>query len=182
MEVAAVGTTAVTRSIDIAPTIEGLALLALRGSPSDAVADPRFSGSDLSASIRGDAGPPALRAYMHTALFSPRVWEDYRHLDALASRVPEPEYVWVSLREADRWWTLRRPPGGSFAVSHYDLATDPGLSRDLFDADDPEHAAVAERLQRYKGELVVHAKGRERVRPLSREEETERLRALGYIE
>ena len=171
----------VTRSIDVAPTVEALAGLV----PRPIASDPRLVGRDLTKAIRATGDADVLPAYMHTAMLSRAVWDQHKHLKGLASRYPErgPDHAWASLREGDLWWTLRRPPGGEFGVGFYDLSADSGLTQDRFDPANPEHAATADRLREYKSRLVdAYADRRRRARGLPTAEEKRRLCALGYIE
>jgi arylsulfatase A-like enzyme len=170
----------VTRSIDLYPTLAGLA-----GVP---VADPGVEGLDLSTALRGRAPAPELVAFSHT----PKVRSDVvqralREWDLFASYYPTDgiEHIWVSMRKGDRVFKLRKLPSGEFGFEAFDLARDPGETHDLYRADDPEHAEIAAQLVRYKAALVAAhdsvPAGEGSKSPVD-DYQLKALRELGYIQ
>jgi arylsulfatase A-like enzyme len=169
----------VTRSIDVFPTLAGLARVAI---PAGSVA-----GVDLSPALRGEAEPPALQAFSFTPLV-PQVLLDVSRarggtrLDALFPD-QEPERIWTSLRDGDRVYKLARPAGGELERLVYDLASDPAELRNLHDPEDPLQRARFAALEAYRGELIRRIEERTRGgEPLAEPELLERLRRLGYVE
>lgn len=71
-------------------------------------------------------------------------------------------------------------PGGSRV---YDLARDPGLTQDLFEAGDVGQAAVRAQLEEYRASIVERYEraAQDPLGNLSVEEQTEHLRELGYV-
>jgi arylsulfatase A-like enzyme len=165
---------AVTRSIDLLPTLAGLA-----GVPLDPI---EGGGIDLAPAIRGESAPPELLAFSHTALFQEAFWQSKRDYRELAALFPEPlpELMWVAVRERDRFFKLRRLPGQEWSTSLFDLASDPGETRDLYDPDDAQHQEMSKRLGAYKQALVEAAYESTEVVP--RDRALELLRSLGYVE
>jgi arylsulfatase A-like enzyme len=169
----------VTRSIDVYPTLAGLAGVPLR--------DPGVTGVDLSRVVRGEAEPPELLAFSHTPKVRDDVVERAQQQWALfASYYPSPsiEHVWVSVRSGDLVVKLRRRADGAFGFEAFDLASDPDERRDLFDPANPDHARLAHELERYKAELVAthDAAEAETATPAVDEKQLEALRRLGYVE
>jgi hypothetical protein len=170
----------VTRSIDLYPTLAGLA-----GVP---VADHGIDGLDLSAALRGQEPPPELVAFSHI----PKVRSDVvqralREWGLFASLYPSDgiEQIWVSMRKGDRVFKLRRLLGGQFGFEVFDLASDPWERRNLFRAEDPEHAEIAAALVRYKAGLIAAHDGvpaGEGSKSPLRDHELKALRELGYIQ
>jgi len=165
---------AVTRSIDLFPTLAALADVSLDSFAGD--------GVNLAPAIRGKEAPPALLAFSHTALFQPAYWESKRDYAELAALFPEPlpELMWVAVRDRDRFFKLRRLPGEAWRTSLFDLAADPGETTDLYDPDDPEQREMSRRLAEYKQALVDAAYRSSDVVP--RDRALELLRSLGYVE
>jgi arylsulfatase A-like enzyme len=170
----------VTRSIDLYPTLAGLA-----GVP---VADHGIDGLDLSAALRGQEPPPELVAFSHT----PKVRSDVvqralREWSLFASLYPSDgiEQIWVSVRKGDRVFKLRRLPDGQFGFEVFDLASDPWERRNLFRAEDPEHAEIAAALVRYKAGLVAahdRVPAGEGAKSPVDGHQLKALRELGYIQ
>ncbi len=166
----------VTRSIDVLPTLLGLA-----GLPVPPPAEGR--GVDLSAALRGEE-PPRLRAWSHTVTIPPPVleasekWGLFRQLNP---RV-DPELMWVQVRDGDRVYQLRRDLAGEVVPAVFDLASDAGELQDLFTGDGDECRVFAE-LGRYRERLVrayhEHVASGEEIDP---ERARELLRSLGYID
>lgn len=167
----------VSRSIDVFPTLAGLAGVAL---PDD---DGR--GADLSAALVGREPRPELTAYSHTALIAEPVLEASRRwglFHRLQPRV-DPELMWVQLRDRDRVWQLRRSPYGEPVAAVYDLASDPFELDDLHDPDDPDQRRAFADLRRYRERLIAAwhehaARGEE----IGRERQEELLKSLGYVD
>jgi len=163
----------VTRSIDVFPTLCGLAGIEVSSSLVD--------GTDLSAAMRGKAEPPHLLAYSHTTTIDKRY--DHLHqgtlLRALNPR-DDPTLIWVRVRDGDMVYQHRYLGQGHFRYEVFDLATDPEERENLFDPENPTHREMVARLQAYRRRLVdgyfAHNAGE-----LSREEADRRLRDLGYI-
>jgi arylsulfatase A-like enzyme len=170
----------VTRSIDVYPTLAGLA-----GVSAPAV---EGIGVDLSRSIGGGASHRDLLAFSHSAVLP------YMGVAAVGRPGAEkfgsffprrdPELMWVSVRSGDLFYKLRRLDGRDLTPAVYDLARDPGESENLFDPDDATQAAMLARLERYRRSMITgyefwegRAKG-----GLSDEEQLELLRSLGYVE
>jgi arylsulfatase A-like enzyme len=170
----------VTRSIDVFPTLAGLAGIPL---PRDS----KLQGRDLSRVFSGGE-VPELVAYSHTGLI-PSVLEDEpeAHVRYLNSFFPEPdiETTWVGLRSGDRVWKYRRMPGQDWAFSVFDVVTDPAERIDRFREGEAEHQRMARLLVEYKQELEAAKADWDARRggepSMSREELTERLRALGCV-
>jgi arylsulfatase A-like enzyme len=169
----------VTRSIDVYPTLAGLA-----GVPVD---DGGVTGVDLAPVLRGEAAPPALQAFSHT----PKVRSDIVqraqaswHHFARYYPSTDIEEIWVSVRDGDRVFKLRKMPDGSFGYEHFDLSSDPEERHDLFRRADSRHAEMAARLDRYKAEIVAahDAAEAERATPELEERQLRALRELGYVQ
>jgi arylsulfatase A-like enzyme len=163
----------VTRSIDVFPTLAGLCGIDLVGRG--------VQGDDLSAEILGEEPREERLAYSHTTTIGPLHEEDFRSWE-LASRFwgsTDPELIWVRVRDGDRVWKWRNLDGTTWGPQAFDLAADPWEERDLFDPDDPEDAAMLQRLKAYKG-LLVERFG-ETTSDLPEDAEA-RLQDLGYIE
>jgi hypothetical protein len=151
------------------------------------VTDPGVTGADLSPVLRGEAPPPELLAFSHTPKVRSDVVARAQSKWALFARyypTTGMEHVWVSVRKGDLVYKLTKQPDGSFGFKVYDLARDPEERHDLFRSDDPEHAAMAERLERYKEALIVAhdaAEAEKATREVDRRE-LEALRELGYVQ
>jgi arylsulfatase A-like enzyme len=175
----------VTRSIDLFPSVAGLAgVLPPELPPSDSI-----TGVDLSRVILGEEEAPTLGAYSHSAVFptkslrrhAPEMRLFFEHF-AEASI----ETTWVALREGDTVLKYRRGLDGEWRFEAYDLATDPAEERDIYDPADPSLRSMTERLRRYKVDLMeAYADWQElRGTPADglSEEDLRRLRSLGYIQ
>jgi len=168
----------VTRSVDVFPTLAGLAGLAPDGLPTT-------DGEDLAPVLRARAAPPVLHAYVHTAVISAAQsskQDSYPLRDGLFP-ASDPTSMWVGRRDDDLFYQLRRLDGEHWRVSLFDLARDPGLERDLFDESDPNHARVAKRLASYKAQLVEAYEHFAALpgRDLSLRDQLRKLRELGYV-
>lgn len=169
---------AVTRSIDVLPTLAGLAGLGPLA--------PAPDGLDLAPLLRGDARPPVLAAYAHTSLVQPAILASPAFAgSALEAMFPrhDPALMWVARRAGDRVLTWRAvdPAAGEFGPAAFELGRDPFELADTFDAA-ADGAALAELLA-YKRRLVARA-GEVLGQPpaLTDADRDARLRALGYLE
>ena len=166
---------AVTRSIDVFPTLAGLAGLKL---PLDA----RLDGSDLSAAVLGERAAPELLAFSHTStLGAPRVKRYRRDRLAMAEAVmpePVPENMWVRVRAGDRIWQTSRVRPAEERTESFDLAADPGRTHDLFDPADEHDRDMAAKLAAYRRRLVDGFRDEE---DMSQREILDRLKGLGYV-
>jgi arylsulfatase A-like enzyme len=172
-----------TRSVDVFPTLLGLAGIEVRDRR-------QFEGIDLSPALFGREPAPALSAFSHTGLPSDRF---LRHIYLSPNREAwslvrtrfgrnDPALIWVSLREGDLNYRLRSLDG-HFALEAFDLASDPAQTRDLYRTDSARHADAGERLERYKAHLVASYSHEEaKAASLPDDEEAEALRSLGYIQ
>jgi arylsulfatase A-like enzyme len=169
----------VTRSIDVYPTLAGLA-----GVPAPAVDG---AGVDLTPAIRGGTSHRDLLAFSHSAVLPylavPAVGRPGARRFGFFFPRRDPELMWVSVRSGDRFYKLRRLNGRDLTPAVYDLARDPGESENLFDPDDSTQAEMLDRLERYRRSLISgyefwegRAKG-----GLSNAEQLELLRSLGYV-
>jgi arylsulfatase A-like enzyme len=179
----------VTRSIDVYPTMAGLCGIEL---PTDA----DIEGVDLSAAVLGEETPPDLVAFSHTSTLGPNLLElsfgteDFTgdgRIDAgpltpwtlVMERIPteDVQWCWVGARHGDTM-AKRIWDGSEFQYELYDLATDPGETRSLFDPGIGQHRALAAQLDAYY-ERLLHG-------PYAKTElsakDLENLEALGYVE
>jgi arylsulfatase A-like enzyme len=163
-----------TRSIDVAPTLAGLAGLA---PPAGAM-----QGIDLSPVLRGAAPPVHNAAFSHTMLLNELIAADQPN--TLLGRLFKPEDVdgmWVAAREGDRTYKLARRDGTTWTEEAYDLAADPHEARNVYDPRSPRDQAAMAELRRYKERLTAAYRHGSTAADPSREEQIERLRSLGYI-
>lgn len=170
-----------TRSIDVMPTLLGLA-----GLP-PAKAD----GIDLSAALRAGRPLPSLRAFSHTSVLPRAVVQQMADPEKatdwarVAAIYPDEsaQHVSVALREGDAFYVWRRVEGDTWGAEVFDLAADPDVTTNRYDAARAEHVAAFEDLRTYKARLVQAfdaARGAGRVEPPP--DEAEALRGLGYIQ
>jgi arylsulfatase A-like enzyme len=166
----------VSRSIDVHPTLLGLAGLPLKEAG-------RVEGVDLSAAVHGHEPAPPLRAFSHTMPLNPQRVATFRGW--LASRIypsTDIRLIWTAVRDGDTYVRRRRSAAGQWSTEAFDIAADPGAARNLFDPDLPLHRDLARDLEAYKARLVERHDAREHQQRLHEEEVTERLRALGYVQ
>lgn len=167
----------VSRSIDVLPTLAGLAGL----SPVEGTA-----GVDLSPALRGEVDLPDLVAWSHTALLPPGFRKQRLHrYPALRARFPDlhPERSWISARRGDEFFELRLDDGSTEHRAYlYRLDRDPEKREDLFDPENPEHASMEAELRRYRLRLIDAFVPPEPEDEQERARNEERLRSLGYIE
>jgi len=166
----------VTRSIDVYPTLAGLSGVYLPpGAPVD--------GIDLSQAVLGRSPEPPIRAYFHTAALGSERYADMRTVEPIARFYPGPDvdWVWVGVREGDMFYQWRNLDGRQWGLQVFDLATDRGERRNLYNPADPRQARMQERLLAYKRRLVkAHERLRETSGQPSPEDMRRRLRQLGY--
>ncbi len=167
----------VTRSIDVLPTLAGLAGLA----PGEPASPGR--GVDLSAAVLGRRAAPALEAFSHTTLVSERWAPNVEHAAQWLKyhRGVSNTKSWVALRAGDAFFRHRILDGASWGTEGFDLAADPSASRDRFDRSAAEHGRAEARLLTYQAELERAWKSAP-VAPATDAETEARLRALGYLE
>jgi arylsulfatase A-like enzyme len=169
--------TGVSRSIDVHPTLLGLAGLA----PKER--DPRIDGVDLSAAVRGEGPPPHLRGYSHTMPLNPNRMRWFNGW--LAARYFPSEdigLIWTAVRDGDTYVRRSREPDGRWVTEAFDLAADPAAAHDVFDHENALHRDLEKDLEAYKARLVEAFPRHHAQDLLSRDEVTERLRAMGYIQ
>jgi arylsulfatase A-like enzyme len=166
----------VSRSIDVHPTLLGLAGLPLKDAK-------RIEGVDLSAAVLGHEPAPPLRAFSHTMPLNPQHVTAFRGW--LASRIhPSTDVglMWTAVRDGDIFVRRRRSETGQWSTEAFDLAVDPGAARNVFDPDLPLHRELARELEAYKARLLEQHDEHDREPRLEEGEVTERLRALGYVQ
>ena len=166
----------VTRSIDVFPTLAGLARVPL---PPDA----RIDGIDLSPALRGETEAPVLVGWSHTDMLGPVLDESFSEWELARSFYPrdDPALMWVRAREGDLVCLWRNVGGERFAFEVYDLASDPEQRADLWDPEDERHRELARLLQGYKELLVEGWRRRSGAESPSTEEMERSLRSLGYV-
>jgi arylsulfatase A-like enzyme len=179
----------VTRSIDVFPTLAGLSGIPLQ--TSDATPSGGIRGVDLSAPLRGEQPFPRLLAFSHTtvlvhSVFKQMYWGMRMGDWSLVRRYfpdESPERMWTAVRDGDLVYKLRAAAGGSMSPSVFDLANDPGETRDLYQLDDTEQQARFAELAAYKARLVERYNQMDEGRALlPQEEELKRLKSLGYVQ
>jgi arylsulfatase A-like enzyme len=166
----------VSRSIDVHPTLLGLAGLPLEKG------DDRVDGVDLSAALRGREPAPRLRAFSHTLQLDDEMvgWFTGRLIGRLHPSTDIRE-IWTAVRDGDTYVRRRTGETGQWRTEAFDLAADPVAIHDIFDPGDEVHRELKKELESYK-ERLVERHERLRLPPLPKEESAERLRSLGYIE
>ncbi|MBW2280976.1 MAG: sulfatase-like hydrolase/transferase [Deltaproteobacteria bacterium] len=170
---------AVTRSIDVFPTLAGLSGVAM---PEGAT----VQGEDLSPALRSGRNGDRLLAFSHSGVL-PYAVEKGRlpALPLFGSFFPrrDPGLMWVSVRDRDLFYKLRRLDDSGFKSYVFDLAVDPTESTNLFDPEDAGQRAMFERLEAYREQLIAGYETRWiKKDDVSDEEQVRLLRSLGYIE
>jgi len=139
----------VSRSIDVYPTLAGLAGVKLPdGAP--------VAGYDLSNALLGAEAPPDLIAFSHSTTISPKMFDktcDWSLFHTLFPS-PEPESLWVGARKGDLYFKWRTLEDESWTAEAFDMVSDPDERTNLFDAAKADHAAMLRELQAYKERLV----------------------------
>lgn len=154
---------AVSRSVDVLPTVAALAQVPLPAAP-------ERMGVNLLPALLGRSEPPVLAAFSHTTLTARN-----------SKTPPDPETMLVAMRAGDRVYKEERGADGAIRRAVYDWASDPTETDDLYTADDDP---MFERLAAYKATLVGAFRGEveEERRPVLNDAELERLRQLGYAD
>lgn len=168
----------VSRSIDVFPTLAGLA-----GVPLPAAKRNPEMGTDLAPALRGEAPAPDQRAFSHTVVQHPQALERIRDA-GLWLRYHKGVNVgemWASLQERDAQYKYRNLDGEHWGFQHFALRRDPEQRSDVFDAEAPVDRANAERLTRYREHLIAAWKAATAPAALD-ETDLDALRGLGYIE
>ncbi len=168
---------AVTRSVDVLPTLAGLSGITLDAG--------ELAGVDVSPVLRGEGPAPELLAFSHTSIV-PRVviarmggWDCIQRTHPRAAA----DLMWVALRRGDTVYKVRHPGGGEGEPAVYDWSRDPEETENLYDPADDEHRRMLERLAEYKKILVdAHRGDVFAERDPSTERQVELLQGLGYIE
>lgn len=170
----------VTRSIDIAPTLAGLLGLNLP-------ADTSWQGVDLSGLLRGEADPPRLQAFSHSAML-PRKLADKTADEVGLTRArlyPKSDMAltWVCVQDLDIVCQYGNFDGGGFSYRLYDVSVDPGEKSNIFDEKLPYHRELARALDEYHGTLVAAYRetANQALDDSVEATEEEALRSLGYI-
>jgi len=171
-------TSEVTRSIDVYPTLAGLAGV-------DVPAEAALDGVDLAPALRGEAPFPELPAWFHTAVVRRNLFTaaaDWTTFFALYPRT-DPRLMWVGVRRGDRVWRYRHVGDDRFAFEAADWSGPRGERPARFDPDDPADAAAAEALRRYRERLVAdyERRGNGGDHLISDRQKRELLRQLGYV-
>ena len=170
---------AVTRSIDVFPTLLGLSGLPY---PSDHV-----QGVDLSEEIRDGGERAGLLAFSHSdvlphAIVRGGALPAMKHFGSFYPR-RDPELMWVSVRAGNRFYKLRRLTDRGFSSFVFDLEGDPTESTNLFDPDDPEQQEMFARLEAYREQLLAgYAIAEGGGDNVPEDEQVRLLRSLGYVE
>jgi hypothetical protein len=89
--------------------------------------------------------------------------------------------MWVGVRQGDLFHEFRHVGGGEFEHAVFDLAAHPEKRTDLFNAGDPDHRAMAERLVVYK-ETLANAYAEGGAGSVETQRKLRLLRELGYVE
>ena len=166
----------VTRSIDVYPTLVGLA--GLRSVPD-------VAGVDLSRTLRGEEPPPELTAVSHTSIPPTRWWRKVKRNPIVKREIADrgPRWIRVGIREDDTFYEFVPNAEGRFETRVFDLATDPAKTRNLFDPESSSHQDRSRQLRDLKRHFIesYRVSWREH-RGVDPAEQAKRLRALGYIE
>ena len=170
---------AVSRSIDVFPTLAGLSGVPI---PEDAT----LQGEDLSPALLSGGDGERLLAFSHSGVLPHAVAKGrLPKLPLFGSFFPrrDPGLMWVSVRDRDLFYKLRRLDDSGFKSFVFDLSTDPTESTNLFDPEDAEQRAMFERLEKYREQLIA---GYEtpwvKKQHVSDAEQVRLLKSLGYIE
>ncbi len=167
----------VTRSMDVFPTLAGLAEVSIP-------AGTQVAGVDLAPTLRGDVKPKQLPGYSHTALIPEIVQERAKHWTLFRRFYPrnDIEFMSVALRQADRVFKYRHVGEGKFNCEYYDAASDPEEKKNLCDPANAEHMQMVAELKAYQAALQRSFRERDAADSSVPADQAERLRSLGYIE
>lgn len=167
---------AVTRSIDVLPTLAGLCGLAPASEPPPA---PPREGHDLAPVLHGRARAPELLAFAHTSVVGALSLETFAGMTHVLRLYPrtDPELCWVRVRSGDL--VVQRVNTGAehWQLEAYDLAEDPLQLENRFDPADARQQKLVEALEAYRARLVAAFARSEQ--PVDAEA-LERMRELGY--
>jgi arylsulfatase A-like enzyme len=170
----------VTRSVDLFPTLVGLAGIQL-------AEEMTVMGVDLSDIIKGPEDTPELLAYSHTAMIPPVSAENA--IGGLRQELyprTDMELTWVAVRDGDTVWKYKNQGDERFGFEAFNLRDDPAETNDLFDSENPRDQQMAERLVQYKDQLVrAHKQWTQRrnqdAESSQQKKALEKLRSLGYV-
>jgi arylsulfatase A-like enzyme len=168
----------VTRSIDVFPTLAGLA-----GLQRSSELEGSVWGIDLSPALTGRAPAPELNAYSHTVLMHPKAVKRSQAFDLWVrfhGGIPDGD-MWVSLRDEAAYYKYRNLDGETWGFQAFDLDRDPHAEQNLYDPENPEHRLAAQQLIAYQSALVGALRASRGLPALERRD-IESLRALGYVE
>ncbi len=169
----------VSRSIDVFPTVAALAGLSM---PEGL----QLMGQDLSSAVLGKDAPPLLQAYSHTSLIPKPVTEKCTSWGLFRSFYPRTDInlVWTLMRDADTVCKWRNQGGEVFGCAIHDLHADPSELTNLYDPNDPGHQEALAGTKAYKDELAQAYEAANTAEPasVSRDEQVELLKGLGYME
>jgi arylsulfatase A-like enzyme len=164
----------VSRSIDVYPTLAGLAGFTV-GAASG------VDGVDLSRAVRGEAPAPSLRAFSHTTLLGPELVEQFKGWKVSEYHpTVEKDHLWVAVLDRDLFARYRKLDGGGFGVVLQSLA-DGRIEPVAFDPAVRLHRELGRELEGYRARLLSAYDRHGTALGLREEEARERLRALGYI-
>ncbi len=163
----------VTRSIDVYPTLAELSGISLPDG---------IEGVSLADAVRGRAKEPELVAFSHTTTLGPNLLALFQDWHEVIDRNPTEDARWsqVRVRSGDLVLKLRHEGGDRWIEQVFDLASDREERRDLYDPNDPRHAALASRAKAYRERLVDAFHSGEGAY-LSSEAAREHLQGLGYV-
>jgi arylsulfatase A-like enzyme len=180
--------TGVSRSIDVFPTLLGLAGAGTSAAETSERPEPKGpQGVDLSATMAGREPPPDLLAHSHTAIQHDRtaattnrmsLWLKYHK----GVNVSEP---WVSVREGDLVYKYRNIDGKRWGFQLFDLGKDAAEREDIFDGQQPRHRQFQRTLTAYR-ELLMQGWAADQKRidvtvPPPNDHTLRALESLGYV-
>jgi len=165
----------VSRSIDVYPTLAGLAGFSVGTAQG-------VDGLDLSEAARGRKPAPPLRAFSHTTLLGPELAEQFDGwLVSKYHPSPDERHMWVAAREGDSYARLRKLDRGEWGLDLFDLGR-PGRPRaTAFDPAIRRHRDLSRDLEGYRARLLASYRAHGREPSLQEDEVRERLRSLGYV-
>ncbi|MGE4607543.1 MAG: sulfatase-like hydrolase/transferase [Myxococcota bacterium] len=169
---------ATSRSIDVFPTLAGLAGLDLTAGE----ANPSM-GVNLAPALRGDRDAPDLTAWSHTVVQHPSALDRIRNatLWLRYHKGVNRGEMWVARARGDDYYKYRNLDGEHWGFQRFDLASDPEERSDLYDPDRPEDRAAAKELTTYRAALMAAWRASAQPDELD-EDELRALQELGYID
>ena len=161
----------VSRSIDVYPTLAGLAGIEIPASAN-------LHGVDLSRALRGVEEFPELRAYSHGTL---RQWSFFDP-DVI-------ENIWAQVRSENEIYTWRHPDS-DWEFDRLAAPDEPHGATTTLDSTDAESREIAKDLWNYRTHMIdafrrdnpAEAQSKEDELDQLEDDELEALRSLGYIE